>query len=211
MAFGRYTLIREDENGVALGDPLEVAEDEYPAIGHAIDWDDGSYYRVRDVRHRRDPDERSDDRVTLHYHVYARRIGPSQKATEHRRPDDIPVFREPAVGVDGRFASDILPAELVSVLVLAGYDSLKIQLRKARRDNAHTLRATGCGAWVLVRRAWDLSRSAKRFRNEVAMFISSSWPDGASGKAQDAAPSARRSSQELAPSLPPTRPTLRLV
>lgn len=212
MAFGSYTLIREDENGVPLDEPLEVAEDEYPDLGHTVDWDDGLSYRVYDVRHRRDPDERSDDRVTLHCHVFARRVVSSaklRKATPGEEGGLIPL-RVPS-GTDGAVSSDILPTGLLSVLVLAGYDTLKIQLRNAKRDNAQMLRATGRGTWILVKQAWMLSRRAKRYRNELAMFISESWPAAGVPNGEVALPFVHTSSQELAPSPPPTRPVLRLV
>jgi hypothetical protein len=206
--FAGYMLIREDGNGEQL-EPVELTQQGFPAQGQEVEWD-GHVYRVYRVRHKPDPSALSDDLNHMAAHVWARRVD-----TQWERRKDGPVapimpFLSPTSLADGFVESAILPPVLLSILVLAGYDTLKVQFRNCRRDFAQLVRTHG-GTWVMVREAWRLSRLAKRYRNEVASFLIET------ALAASGAPTttpARRPPRSSPPSLPSPRrgdPRLRLV
>jgi hypothetical protein len=202
--FGGYILVREDSGNTQL-DPVELTEQGCPDIGHEVEWED-RMYRVYRVSHKPDPGARSDDSNHMTAHVFARAIGWSPRLGESTSP--ILPFTQPLRRSDGSFESAILPPTLLSILVLAGYDTAKIQFRTANREYARVVRNQG-GTWTLVREAWRLSRVAKRHRNEVVAFIV--MLESSETSSPVPAPSPPNSSHSPAPSPRRARPALSLV
>lgn len=206
--FAGYVLIREDGNGEQL-EPVELTEQGFPAEGQEVEWED-RLYRVYRVRHKLDVDAVSDDLNHMAAHVWARQIEPPPARRNDVSTAPIIPFTAPVRAPDGSFQSAILPPALLSVLVLAGYDTLKIQFRKCRRDISQLIRTNG-GTWVMVREAWRLSRLAKRYRNEVSFFINGTGLAASGVPTPTPAESPPKSSPPSAPSPPRARPALRLV
>lgn len=204
---GRFILLREDDRGLDL--PSVSVLGHMPEKGHELEWE-GRIYRVRRIRHIEDPDARTSGphRYSVPM-VWCYFI--SNAINDDSDDAAIIPFAPPVPTGDETLSSDVLPPSLVAVLVLAGYDTIKCQVRFAMRNPGQLVHVRGARSFI-VPSSRTLNKLAKHRRNQVIAFIADHFDGQVELPFVDDEESTPTSLPSTpAPTAPPPRPWLRLV